>query len=75
MDESDVKEYLIQNDKAFRQLVYQHQDYEQKLRELNSKRYPSVQDQFQETVIKKRKLALKDRMQLRIHLYQSENSV
>ena len=75
MDESNVKEYLMENDQEFRQWLHQHQDYEQQLRVLSGKRYLSVQDQFQKTVIKKRKLALKDQMQLRIHLYQSENSV
>lgn len=74
MDESDVKQYLMQNDQEFRQLVHQHQNYELQLEELSNRPYLSAQDQFQETVIKKRKLALKDQMQVRIHLYQSENS-
>ena len=75
MDEVQVKEYLIENDQEFRQLVQQHQDYERQLQELQSKTHINEQEQFQETVIKKKKLAVKDQMQLRIYRYRTEHAV
>lgn len=74
MDEIDVKEYLIENDQEFRELADQHRTYEQQLEELVSKPYLNTQDQLNESVIKKKKLALKDQMQLRIHRHQTQQS-
>lgn len=71
MDEFDIKDYLTHNDQEFRQLVERHQDYERQLVELQHRPYLSTQEQVKETVIKKKKLALKDQMQLRIQRYQS----
>ncbi len=75
MNEVDVKTYLIENDQEFRQLVQQHLGYKTQLRELQDKPYLNEQEQLEETVIKKKKLALKDHMQLLIHRYQSEQTV
>lgn len=73
MDEGKVKEFLTQNDQEFRELVQQHRSYEQQLEELKNRPYLSTQQQVEETVIKKKKLAIKDQMQLRIQRYQSEH--
>ena len=75
MDVSDVKEYLTQHDQEFRKLVEQHKEYERQLDELVRKPYLNEQDQIQETVIKKKKLAVKDQMQILMHRYQTEHSV
>ena len=75
MHECDVKEYLMRNDQEFRQLVQEHQIYEDQLSELHCKNFFNVQDEFQEKEIKKRKLAIKDQMQIRIHTFQEKNSV
>ena len=75
MEEFDVKEYLIQNDQEFRQLVERHRSYECKLQELQIRRHLSTKEQLEKTVIKKKKLAIKDQMQLCIHRYQVEHSV
>ncbi len=71
MNDVDVKEYLIQNDQEFRQLVQRHRSYESKLEELNNRSFLNEDDKFEETIIKKKKLALKDQMQVRIHNYQA----
>ncbi len=73
MNDVDVKEYLIQNDQEFRQLMQRHQGYESKLEELNNRSFLNEHDKFEETIIKKKKLALKDQMQVRIHDYQTEH--
>jgi uncharacterized protein YdcH (DUF465 family) len=75
MNEVDVKDYLIENDQEFRQLAQMHQSYETQLRELRGKSYLSDQEQVEETVLKKKKLALKDHMQILIHQHQGERSV
>ena len=75
MHESDVKEYLMRNDQEFLQLAQEHQIYEDQLNELHCKTFFNVQDEFQEKVIKKRKLAIKDQMQIRIHTFQEKSSV
>jgi uncharacterized protein YdcH (DUF465 family) len=74
MNDVDVKEYLIQNDQEFRQLVQRHQGYESKLEELKNRSFLNEHDKFEETTIKKKKLALKDQMQVRIHNYQTEHA-
>jgi len=73
MNDVDVKEYLIQNDQEFRQLVQRHQNYESQLEALKSRSFLNEEEKFEETVIKKKKLALKDLMQVRIHDYQVEH--
>ncbi len=75
MDETDVKEYLIATDLEFRKLAEQHRNYENQLSELLQKPYLNNQDQVQETIIKKKKLAVKDQMQMLISRYQSQHSV
>lgn len=74
MNDVDVKEYLILNDQEFRQLVQQHQSYESELEALKNRSFLNEHDKFEETVIKKKKLALKDQMQVRIHNYQTEHA-
>jgi len=74
MNDVDVKEYLILNDQEFRQLVQRHQSYESELEALKSRSFLNEHDKFEETVIKKKKLALKDQMQVRIHNYQTEHA-
>ena len=75
MNEVDVKDYLIENDQEFRQLAQMHQGYETQLSELRGKSYLSDQEQVEEIVLKKKKLALKDHMQILIHQHQGEKPV
>ena len=61
--DDDVKASLLQNDEAFRQLVSEHHALDEQIRRLSSLIYLSDQQQFEETALKKRKLALKDRIE------------
>ena len=74
MPDVDVKEYLIQNDQEFRQLVQRHQNYESQLEEFKNRSFLNEQDRVEETIIKKKKLAVKDQMQIRIHDYQVQHA-
>ena len=74
MNDVDVKEYLIQNDQEFRQLVRRHQGYESELEALKNRSFLNEHDKFEETVIKKTKLTLKDQMKVRLRDYPSEHA-
>ena len=75
MEGTSVKEHLIRSDHDFRKLAEQHREYERQLDELVHRPYLNEQDRLQETMIKKKKLAIKDQMQILIDRYQSEQSL
>jgi uncharacterized protein YdcH (DUF465 family) len=75
MDERAAKEYLLENDSKFQQLVNEHQQFERQLAELTERPFLTVEDQLKETVIKKKKLVLKDRMQVLIQRLRAQNTV
>jgi len=72
MDEGAVKDYLMKNDQRFRELADEHQRFEQQLQEYSGKAFLTPDEQMQEIVIKKKKLALKDQMQLLIQRYRTQ---
>jgi len=74
MEETDVKEYLARTDEQFRQLLDQHQAYEKELEAFVDKPYLNPEEQLRETEIKKKKLFLKDQMQILISRYQAQHS-
>src|SRR6476620_11095114 len=55
---------LLQTDEEFNQLAVQHHQLEDRLQQLTSKHYLSEPEQVEEITLKKRKLALKDRMEV-----------
>jgi uncharacterized protein YdcH (DUF465 family) len=56
----NVKEELMRESQTFRDLVNQHQTYEERLTELANLTYPSETEQIEEITIKKKKLNVKD---------------
>ena len=72
MDEDVVKEYLRDHREDFRDLFEQHQTYESELSKFTHRPYLSAQEQFRQTELKKKKLALKDQMQSMINDYLSQ---
>ena len=58
-----LRDYLISNDESYRELANEHQQYETRLHELSEIHYPSIEEQVEETVLKKKKLLLKDQME------------
>ena len=66
---------LLQTDEEFNQLAAQHHQLEDRLHQLTSKHYLSEPEQVEEVTLKKRKLALKDRMEhiLRQHRQQQQH--
>ena len=52
-----------QSDDQFRQLVTEHHDLDERIRQLSSLAYLTDAQRFEEVALKKRKLALKDRIE------------
>jgi uncharacterized protein YdcH (DUF465 family) len=55
-----IRDELIRSNSAFRDLVHQHQDFENRLSELSRLTYPSDDEQLEEATLKKKKLQIKD---------------
>jgi uncharacterized protein YdcH (DUF465 family) len=64
-----VKNLLLKSDEGYRQLAEQHHQLDDRLHELTERHYLSSSEQFEEATLKKRKLALKDRMEEMARLY------
>jgi uncharacterized protein YdcH (DUF465 family) len=63
-DLEELKRQLLQSDDEFRQLVTQHHDLDEKIHDLTARHYLSEPEQLEESTLKKRKLQLKDQMEL-----------
>jgi uncharacterized protein YdcH (DUF465 family) len=59
----EVKNLLLEGNDNYRQLAEQHSQLDRRLHELTDKHYLSTHEQYEEVTLKKRKLALKDRME------------
>lgn len=64
-----VRDELLKSNSTFRDLVHQHQTYEQRLNELGSLAYPSDDEQVEESTLKKKKLLVKDEIYAMMHDY------
>ena len=58
-----VRAVLLENHEEFRQLVSEHHQLDERIQQLSNLSYLTDQQQFEETSLKKKKLALKDRIQ------------
>jgi uncharacterized protein YdcH (DUF465 family) len=61
--EDDVKATLLRTDEGFKQLVSEHHALDEQVRHLASQSYLTQQQQYEAAQLKKRKLALKDRIE------------
>ncbi len=62
-DIETMKQRLLETDDEYRQLADKHHELEIRLHELSEKHYLTDPERFEEATLKKRKLALKDRME------------
>jgi uncharacterized protein YdcH (DUF465 family) len=69
----DVKASLLRTDEAFRQLVSEHHDLDERIRHLSTLSYLSDQQQYEAASMKKRKLALKDRIEAMVRARDAGN--
>ena len=63
-DTQDVKNLLLREHDEYRQLAERHHRLDDRLHELTEKHYLSDSEQVEESTLKKRKLALKDQMEM-----------
>ncbi len=71
MSASDaVRDELLKSNPAFRDLVHQHQSFEERLGELAHLTYPNDDEQIEETTLKKKKLLIKDEIYAMMHQYE-----
>ncbi len=60
---AEVRERLALEDGDYQRLQNKHREYEERLRHLKDIRFPSKEEQLEETKLKKLKLAVKDHME------------
>jgi len=70
-----VKEQLMKDNPSFRDLVSQHQKFEERLSHLSNLHYPSEEEQEEESTLKKKKLAVKDEIYAMISQFSRESAV
>jgi uncharacterized protein YdcH (DUF465 family) len=62
MENRDISQILYEQNQEYRTLYDEHRSLEGRLIELSSHRYLSDTEQMEEVTLKKKKLALKDKM-------------
>jgi uncharacterized protein YdcH (DUF465 family) len=60
----EVKNYLLESNSQYRELSERHHQLDDRLHELTERHYLTSSEQVEEVTLKKRKLALKDQMEV-----------
>jgi uncharacterized protein YdcH (DUF465 family) len=68
-----VRAVLLESHEEFRQLVSEHHQLDERIHQLSSLAYLTDQQQFEEISLKKKKLALKDRIQSILRAHHTES--
>ncbi|MCA1590611.1 MAG: YdcH family protein [Acidobacteria bacterium] len=68
-----VRDELLKSNSTFRELVHQHQNFEERLTELAHLTYPNDEEQLEETTLKKQKLKVKDEIYAMMHDYNTSH--
>ncbi len=66
--ETDLRERLLEESDEYRRLAAEHRRYERQLEQIANRRPFTQRDWFEESVLKKRKLLVKDRMEALVKL-------
>ena len=69
--EPNLREFLVANDEQYRSLVNEHHQYEARLAELSALPFPNQEELTEESLLKKKKLHLKDQMEAIAHKYKA----
>ena len=64
-----VRDLLLKENQAFRDLAQKHENYERRLSELASLTYPNEEELLEESTLKKKKLAIKDELYAMMNEY------
>jgi uncharacterized protein YdcH (DUF465 family) len=66
-----LKDYLFNHDSQYRELATEHRKYDERLSELTQLLHPNDDELMEEAVLKKKKLYLKDQMEMIAIQYKS----
>ncbi len=69
---ASLKEHLMSNDQEYKELAAEHHQYETRLRELAALQFPTEGEQVEETLLKKKKLLIKDKMEAILGRYKRQ---
>lgn len=69
-----VKEALLEENEEFQRLAKKHQELQERLTILSGKIFLSDEEKFEEVTLKKKKLALKDKMASLIRQHQGDKA-
>lgn len=68
-----MKAELMASNQEFRELAKEHQRYESRLRELAQLQYPNEHERQEEMMLKRKKLFVKDKMEVIIQQYKRKS--
>ncbi len=74
LSSANIKEMLIKENFDFKRLYSEHQNYEKRLGQLQGRSYLTSEEEREMTEMKKKKLNLKDQMQIFIEQYRARSS-
>lgn len=70
-----VRDILLKENEAFRELVQAHENYEKRLNELASLTYPNDEELLEEATLKKKKLVVKDELYAMMSDYSRKSEI
>ncbi len=70
----ELTSQLMETNEEYRRLAEQHSNFDRRLEELSTRRFPSQEEQFEEMRLKKLKLHVKDQMQGILRQYEQAAS-
>lgn len=72
--DTGLREFLLANNERYRELATEHHQYDVRLTELSSLSHPNEEEQIEETILKKKKLFLKDQMEAIASQYKTSST-
>jgi len=72
--DTGLKDYLFANNEKYRELATEHRKYDARLMELSSLAHPNEEERIEETILKKKKLFLKDQMEAIASQYKTSSA-
>jgi hypothetical protein len=73
-DTQEVKTLLLREHDQYRELVERHHELDDRLHELTERHFLSDSEQFEEITLKKKKLAVKDQMEMIVRDYAASHA-
>jgi len=73
MDEKELRELMLRESEEFKNLHKQHQKFEKELEKFKRKSFLTEDEKIKERELKKKKLALKDKMLFLMKQYKSSH--